>query len=127
MTEICGFLPGAFVQPQKSKTKRESSRLESEARKSCKNFDSHCLPFIFSLQAGIGSDYCLKQHGRNDSRDIRGALVASGGPLNQSHLAISREPKEGNSSIFSHVDIIICLLGKLFTNTRTEKRNQMCF
>lgn len=34
--------------------------------KSCNHFYSSCLPFIFGSQAGIGSDYSLKQRGRND-------------------------------------------------------------
>lgn len=81
------FIPGVC---REEKKKGKWSRLEDEAMKSCNNFYSSCLPFIFGSQAGIGSDYSLKQHGRNDSTNISRVHVARVyHPLNWSHLGIS--------------------------------------
>lgn len=51
--------------------KRTTRILEDERMKPCSNSESTCLLFIFSSQAGVGSDQGLKQREKDQSTEIK--------------------------------------------------------
>lgn len=51
--------------------KRTTRILEDERMKPCSNSESTCLLFIFSSQAGVGSDHGLKQREKDQSTEIK--------------------------------------------------------
>lgn len=71
------FFPGLPCWLEKCESSWEFSEkkttriLEDERMKPCSNSESTCLLFIFSSQAGVGSDQGLKQREKDQSTEIK--------------------------------------------------------